>query len=142
LVGTVEQDANSGNDSQTASGPRMGLLRMEFDRAAKRFADEGGGNVAGFEMMAEEVKGLAFRYFDGDQWYEEWDSNQMRTLPVAIEIKLQVDPRSNEVRQQQSQTGDIEAAVALQEYSTIVHLPIAESAAAIQAREEMKNYVE
>ncbi len=142
MVGTVEEDTNSGNDTQPDSGPRIGLLRMEFDRAAKRFADQGGGPVSGFEMMAEEVKGLAFRYYDGDQWYSEWDSNEMRTLPVAVEITLQVDPRTAEVVQQQARTGDLEAAFAMQEYRTVVHLPVAESAAAIQAREEMMNYVE
>ncbi|MBL8892279.1 MAG: hypothetical protein JNL67_20050 [Planctomycetaceae bacterium] len=141
MVGEVQEDDNSGNDV-AQDGPRIGLLRMEFDRAAKRFADQGGGPVSGFEMMAEEVKAIAFRYYDGEQWYQDWDSNEMRTLPVAIEIKLQVDPRSAEVRQQQARAGDIEAAIALQEYSVVVHLPIAESAAAIQAREEMKNYVE
>jgi len=142
MVGAVEEDTNSGNATQPDGGPRIGLLRMEFDRAAKRFADQGGGPVSGFEMMAEEVKGLAFRYYDGDQWYSEWDSNEMRTLPVAIEITLQVDPRTAEVVQQQARTGDLDAAFAMQEYRTVVHLPVAESAAAIQAREEMKNYVE
>lgn len=142
MVGAVEEDTNSGNATEPEGGPRIGLLRMEFDRAAKRFADQGGGPVSGFEMMAEEVKGLAFRYYDGDQWYSEWDSNEMRTLPVAIEITLQVDPRTAEVVQQQARTGDLDAAFAMQEYRTVVHLPVAESAAAIQAREEMKNYVE
>jgi type II secretory pathway pseudopilin PulG len=142
MVGTVEEDNRSGNATQPESGPRIGLLRMEFDRAAKRYADGGGGSVAGFEMMAEEVKGLSLRYFDGAQWFESWDSNEMRTLPVAIEITLLVDPRTAEVVQQQARSGDIDAAFAMQEYRTVVHLPIAESAAAIQAREEMKNYVE
>lgn len=142
MVGTVEEDNNSGNATQPESGPRIGLLRMEFDRAAKRFADGGGGSVAGFEMMADEVKTLGFRYFDGAQWYSDWDSNEKRTLPVAIEITLQVDPRTADVVQQQARTGDIEAAFAMQEYVVVVHLPVAESAASIQAREELKNYVE
>lgn len=142
IVGTVQEDNKSGNQKQAESGPRIGLLRMEFDRAAKRFADQGGGPVSGFEMMADEVKGLAFRYFDGEQWYQQWDSNEMRTLPVAIEITLQVDPRTAEVMQQQARTGDIDAAFAMREYRTVVHLPVAESVAAMQAREELKNYVE
>jgi type II secretory pathway pseudopilin PulG len=142
MVGTVQEDNKSGNETEPESGPRIGLLRMEFDRAAKRFADGGGGSVAGFEMMADEVKGLGFRYFDGAQWYSDWDSNQKRTLPVAVEITLQVDPRTADVVQQQARTGDIEAAYAMQEYVVVVHLPVAESAASIQAREELKNYVE
>jgi type II secretory pathway pseudopilin PulG len=141
MVGQVDESQDGRGPDPTA-GPRIGLLRMEYDRAAKRFADQGGGSMPGFEMMAEEVKSLTFRYFDGEQWYSSWDSNEQRTLPVAVEIVLQVDPRSAEFRQQQQQQGDFEAAYALQTYRTIVHLPIAESVSAMQAREELKSYVE
>lgn len=141
MVGQVDESQN-GRGPDPEAGPRIGLLRMEYDRAAKRFADQGGGSMPGFEMMAEEVKSLTFRYFDGAQWYSSWDSNEQRTLPVAVEIVLQVDPRSIEFRQQQQRTGDFEAAYALQTYRTVVHLPIAESVSAMQAREELKSYVE
>jgi hypothetical protein len=142
MVGMVEPNQSGGGQNPEEQEPQIGLLRMEYDRAAKRFADQGGGSMPGYEMMAQEVKGLAFRYFDGSNWAESWDSNEMRTLPVAIEITLMVDPRSAEFRRQQQQVGDLEAAFALQEYRTVVHLPIAESIAAMQAREELKSYVE
>ncbi len=141
MVGQVDE-SQEGRGPDPEAGPRIGLLRMEYDRAAKRFADQGGGSMPGFEMMAEEIKSLSFRYFDGQQWYSDWDSNEQRTLPVAVEIVLQVDPRSAEFRQQQQRVGDFEAAFALQTYRTVVHLPIAESVSAMQAREELKSYVE
>lgn len=141
MVGQVDE-SQEGRGPDPEAGPRIGLLRMEYDRAAKRFADQGGGSMPGFEMMAEEVKSLTFRYYDGQQWYSDWDSNEQRTLPVAVEIVLQVDPRSAEFRQQQQRVGDFEAAFALQTYRTVVHLPIAESVSAMQAREELKSYVE
>jgi len=142
MVGMVEPSQQAGSQNPEQGEAQVGLLRMEYDRAAKRYADQGGGNLPGFEMMAQEVKSLRFRYFDGSNWAETWDSNQMRTLPVAIEITLLVDPRSAEYRRQQQQVGDLDAAFALQEYRTVVHLPIAESVAAMQAREELKSYVE
>jgi type II secretory pathway pseudopilin PulG len=142
MVGEVQENNRAAGGRPEEQGPRVGLLRMEYDRAAKRYADQGGGSVPGFEMMAEEVKNMTFRYFDGSNWQQEWDSNTMRTLPVAIEITLLVDPRSQEFRQQQQQVGDREVAFAYQEYRTVVHLPIAESVASMQAREELKSYVE
>jgi len=139
VVGVAEE--YGGQDPVNATR-RVGLLRMEFDRAAKRYADEGGGAMPGYEMLAEEVKQLGFRYFDGESWADTWDTNEMRTLPVAIEITLLVDTRTAEFRAQQAQAGDRDAAFGLQQYVTTVHLPLAESVAAIQAREELKNYVE
>lgn len=141
MVGTVqENDASAGGRSGQA--PRVGLLRMEYDRAAKRYADDGGGTMPGYEMLAEEVKQIGFRYYDGAAWADQWDTNEMRTLPVAIEITLMVDPRSAELRQQQTRAGDADASFGMQPYKTVVHLPLAESVAAMQAREELKNYVE
>jgi len=138
MVGTVDEPSPGGE----SAGPRMGLLRMEYDRAAKRYADQGGGQMPGYELIAEEVRQLNFRYFDGASWFDTWDTNEMRTLPVAIEISLMVDPRSPEFRRMQQAAGDTDALFALQRFVTIVHLPIAESVAVMRAREEMKLYVE
>lgn len=135
-IGRVEGSRDSDEEDQ------LGLLRLEYDRAAKRYADEGGGTMPAYEMLAPEVKQLTFRYFDGDGWSEEWDSNETKTMPVAIEIRIMVDPRSQEFRAMQAQAGDTDANFGLQEYSTVVHIPLAESVAEIQAREELKNYVE
>lgn len=139
-VGTVAN--NDGGSRGSRGNEETGLLRMEYDRAAKRFADLGGGKMPSYEMLAAEVKQLTFQYFDGENWSDEWDSNELKTMPVAIEIKIMVDPRSEEYRQMQRQAGDSDANFALQEYSTVVFVPLAESVAAMQAREELKNYVE
>lgn len=120
----------------------VGLLRMEYDRAAKRFADEGGGTMPSYEMLAQEVKRIRFRYYDGESWSEDWDTNETKTMPVAIEIRISVDPRSEEFRQMQARAGDTDVNYSLQEYSTVVFVPLAESVAEIQAREDLKNYVE
>ncbi len=39
-----------------------------------------------------EVVGLALRYFDGSRWSNEWDSLRRKSLPVAVEVSIQVRP--------------------------------------------------
>ena len=38
--------------------------------------------------MAPEVLHLEFRYFDGTEWLDEWDTEQEGGLPVAVEIAI------------------------------------------------------
>ena len=40
------------------------------------------------EFLAPEVVSLTFRYFDGVDWVEEWDSDLQGAVPTAIEITL------------------------------------------------------
>ena len=43
--------------------------------------------------LAEGIDGLNFRYYDGEEWVDDWDSKAKRELPKAIEIVLFVsDP--------------------------------------------------
>ncbi|MCL2119274.1 MAG: prepilin-type N-terminal cleavage/methylation domain-containing protein [Planctomycetaceae bacterium] len=44
------------------------------------------------EMSAPEVVGCWFRYYDGSQWRDNWNSLNRRGLPVAIEITLKMMP--------------------------------------------------
>lgn len=44
-------------------------------------------------MWVPEVVSAEFRYFDGNGWTNAWDSLQRKSLPVAVEVVLQiVDP--------------------------------------------------
>lgn len=74
---------------------RGGLYRRELDRAVTQYASENGQsdslNQKG-ELIAPEVVGLEFRYFDGAQWLEQWDSLQTNTLPLAVEILVAIQP--------------------------------------------------
>ena len=40
------------------------------------------------ELKAKEVGKIEFRYFDGIDWQETWDSTALNQLPKAIEIVL------------------------------------------------------
>lgn len=48
------------------------------------------------EVLAADVSGLMFRYFDGTAWEDSWDSTaQNNTLPRAVEVTLVFDDPSN-----------------------------------------------
>lgn len=40
------------------------------------------------KLQAKEVSAIQFRYFDGIEWLEEWDSTALNDLPKAIEVTL------------------------------------------------------
>jgi hypothetical protein len=41
------------------------------------------------EILCRNVRSFALQYYDGTQWYQEWDSTQMGDLlPVAVQVDL------------------------------------------------------
>jgi prepilin-type N-terminal cleavage/methylation domain-containing protein len=77
--------------SQTGTG----LVRLEFDRATAAWLAQQGQLVAmtqDVEPIAPEVADIEFRYFDGTELLEEWDSSVRGGLPVAVEITLYIIP--------------------------------------------------
>jgi len=43
------------------------------------------------QVLCRKVKSLNLRYFDGDNWLDEWDSAaDANSLPLAMEIDIQV----------------------------------------------------
>ncbi len=80
---------------QTALGqPRRGLVRAELDRAVTAYAAETGAldPALEFEPIAPEVAAVEFEYFDGQQWYDTWDSQELQGLPVAVRVTLYLYP--------------------------------------------------
>ena len=49
-------------------------------------------------MDLPEVVSMEFRYYDGQQWTDAWDSRERRSLPVAVEVALQVDFKGDKKR--------------------------------------------
>lgn len=61
-----------------------------------------GDTLADSGVLCHHVESLEFRYFDGESWYDSWDSTLLdSTLPEAVEITLTL----------RSPTGDGHAAV-------------------------------
>jgi hypothetical protein len=66
-----------------------GLVRRAQSRAITEWASENGNLDTlrrNTQILAPEVNHLEFRYFDGTQWLEAWDTEQEGGLPVAVEI--------------------------------------------------------
>jgi type II secretory pathway pseudopilin PulG len=82
-------------DPLTGQPASRGLVRVDGDRIAMlqsefmSFSAEPVGQQA--VLLAPEVTEIAFRYFDGAAWYEEWDSYMMNALPRAIEVHLRIE---------------------------------------------------
>jgi type II secretory pathway pseudopilin PulG len=96
-----------------------GLVRRELDRAANKWALDTGamaGLMVTGDLVAPEVVGLAFSYFDGVLWQPFWNSDEMQTLPMAIQIKLTLGDHTA------GPTGD-GAAAAPRVFTQIVALP-------------------
>ena len=82
--------------SQRESEITGGLYRRELDRAVGNFRGEETIGIQPDEftqLVASEVAELQFRYFDGNDWSDSWDSEQESGFPTAVEIAVVVDPR-------------------------------------------------
>lgn len=70
-----------------------GLVRRSLDRFATANAVNNGGlatlNMTG-DLLASEVVGIEFSYWDGLIWQLQWNSDEMGELPLAIQIQLSV----------------------------------------------------
>lgn len=91
VPGTAYQGVVGDPADRTAE--QTGLVRRVLDRSVTQWALENGDTKqldATAEIVAPEVCYLNFRYFDGYEWYEEWDSAAMEGLPVAVDIVLAI----------------------------------------------------
>ncbi|MCP4888555.1 MAG: prepilin-type cleavage/methylation domain-containing protein [Rubripirellula sp.] len=101
--------------------PAGGLVRRSLDRAATAYASTNGNlitlNQTG-ELLAPEIQGIEFQYWDGLTWQLEWSSDDYGELPLAIQITLYMaDPRVEATSTTTSET--------LRTFKHIVRLPMA-----------------
>ncbi len=98
-IKTITYYVRGGNVSElvtTTSGATdnaNGLARRSVDRAVSLWALENGGSdvlAAREDFLASEVTEMIFRYYDGTEWADEWDSELRGDLPVAVEITLAI----------------------------------------------------
>lgn len=91
LAGSVAPAQDSDADASSATG----LARMDGDALDLMFS----ANEIGFadasmtgqtQVLAPEVTSLSFRYFDGLEWTDSWDSKAMERLPNAVEVTLEL----------------------------------------------------
>lgn len=93
MLGGV-QDSIDSLDSSNRSLVTGGLIRRSLDRAATVEASRSGGlarlNQTG-ELIAPEVVGIEFSYWDGITWLPQWSSDQYKELPLAVQVQLIMD---------------------------------------------------
>ena len=119
LAGGVDTDESTGFEVQ-------GLARLEGDRLSMTLADEQANleSMAGqTKLLAKEINFLQYRYFDGTQWLESWDSVAVGGLPLAIEITIGFRPAAE---QSSNAIGDGDSKTSTDMYRLVVSLPLSE----------------
>jgi len=120
--GGIEEEVNF-SESRAPGG----LYRREIDRAVADFM--GDYNVIEqadqySRLIAHEVAQMQLRYFDGEEWQSEWDSEEMGGFPSAIEIVLVIDPdRSAAQTQSATFSSNIDSS---QVFRSVVYLPVSD----------------
>jgi type II secretory pathway pseudopilin PulG len=78
---------------------KPGLARMAGDRMSLDYADQQ-GDVALLEsqtqVLATEVTRMQFRYYDGYEWFDSWDSTERNGLPRCVEILIEMEPSEDQ----------------------------------------------
>ena len=86
---SLAESVTIANQSQTYQQQMMMPPEMmAAQQAARNYAND----QLQLEMSAPEVVGCWFRYYDGSQWQDNWNSLERKGLPVAIEITLKLMP--------------------------------------------------
>ncbi len=113
-----------------ANQQQGGLVRQEAAWAAESDASTVeitdapsiSANQENIESLAPEVTELGFRYFDGSEWQDSWDSCESGTLPVAVEITLVLHPL-NTAAKASSSSGNVDKEDDALVYRLVVDLP-------------------
>lgn len=123
-------DAATTSLDQAAQMQWGGLVRQTLDRAMRDMAEQS-GNAAlletGQELIAPEVVHLEFRYFDGTSAWQQWEMQQMQTLPLAVEVRIWLATDDAEPGQHSPASSSAPPASVLsgsQMYSETVALPL------------------
>jgi len=107
-----------------------GMYRREIDRAVASFRGEDSLQVRPDEyaqLVASEVAEISFRYFDGNDWNDEWNSEDEGGYPTAVEISLVVDPRRMVTGSTSYQYNGFDRTV-MERHRMTVFLPMGEAA--------------
>ncbi len=107
--------------SSVATG---GLYRREIDRAVASYAGLDSLRTSpdgASRLLAPEVSALNFRYFDGSDWWSNWDFDERSGLPTAVEIQITLDPTRIEPATAADPTNSQQMS-----FRSVVHLPLAQ----------------
>lgn len=111
-----------------------GLVRRELDRTAATYMESMGGTadpLMGLESIAPEVAAIDFLYFDGAEWTDLWNSEELGGLPRAIQIRVSIIPKK--LRERGTTTSATLGALMPEDlltYTLVVYLPGSEGTTA------------
>ena len=105
-----------------------GLVRRSLDRAATVEAANTGNlttlNQTG-DLLAPEITGIEFSYWDGLTWQLDWSSDDYGELPLAVQVQIyMVDPIL--AATEESDSIAMMGSDAMRVFSHIVRLPMAQ----------------
>ena len=109
-------------------GQQGGLYRRQIDRAVESFqsGDEDIDVVLQpdeySELVSPEIAAIQFRYWNGEEWLAEWNSEQEGGFPSAIEIEIVIDPE----RSIQQVSADGQRQLEVETIRSVIHIPVAE----------------
>ena len=105
-----------------------GMYRREIDRAVANFRRDESLQESPddyVELVAPEVAEIGFRYFDGQDWSDSWDSEENGGYPTAVEVTIVVDPRRTSTSSTSYQYNGFDA-IQMERHQTTVFLPMGE----------------
>lgn len=123
LVGGASKVSATG---QSVSG---GLVRRSLDRAITSHATSTGGLsrlMSNGDLIAEEVVGIEFEYFDGVMWLPQFSSDEAGHLPIAVRVTLTWRDRAGE----STEIGAVD-----RQFSHLIFLPSADREQLAEASE-------
>jgi prepilin-type N-terminal cleavage/methylation domain-containing protein len=116
----------------SASG--SGLQRRDMDRTTAALAVQQGESLqtqGKEEPMAPEVQEIQFRYFDGTEWVDTWDTTDRSGLPLAVQIGIWLAYPQNSRRRAAAAAGEMSEDRRM--YQLMVHLPAARATTSASA---------
>lgn len=108
-----------------------GMYRREIDRAVANFRGDESLQIRPDEfaqLVASEIAEIGFRYFNGENWQNNWNSEDEGGYPTAIQISLVVDPRRMATGSTSYQYNGFDASM-MERHELTVFLPMGEPAA-------------
>jgi len=105
-----------------------GLYRREIDRAVAAYMGDYDliSNPDPYtKLIANEIAQISFRYFDGEEWQDEWDAAENGGFPTAVEVTLVIDPERSAPGSQSYSYSGVDRN-SMETYRSVVHLPISD----------------
>lgn len=117
-----------------------GLVRQEIPRAMRNFAEKNGGSSvleSNAVLLAPEVVRMQVRYFNGSEIGQSWDMKELKSLPVAVEVRiwLRLPNATNEPISANYDAATLAATT--HQYRQVVFVPMAQVANAAQTSSSM-----